>query len=192
MPEYRRWEIIRQLGAGGQGEVFLVRSPCRVRDRHEANVAIQSMVVRLNGVGEASKHEIAAQKLADAVAEYSRRDAPDELGALKQFRMPTQGEEATRAIQRFNNEIQALKMVEGDPAVLRIFEFDPGEHWMIAEYHAAGSLSKYPWMFKGRVYQALRALRPIVALLAKLHQQEIVHRDVKPQNILVRSSDQLV
>src|ERR1017187_7317503 len=149
IPDYGGWEIIRQLGEGGQGKVLLVRSPIRAGERRAANAAIQSTVARLVGLGEASKHELAAQKLADSVAAYSRPEAPDELGALKQFKMPPQGAGAAEAIQRFRNEIKALKMVEGDAGALRVLEFDADEYWMITDYHGAGSLSRYPGMFKG-------------------------------------------
>jgi len=63
---------------------------------------------------------------------------------------------------------------------------------MVTEYHPKGSLTKHPEMFKGRSYQALQALRPVVALLAELHKAGIVHRDIKPQNILVKGSGELV
>jgi len=83
-------------------------------------------------------------------------------------------------------------MVQDYPAALRMLEYDSDRHWMVSKYHAAGSLSKRQGMFKGKVYEALQALRPIVDLVAKLHQQRIVHRDIKLQNILVNSSGELV
>ena len=136
--------------------------------------------------------ESLARRLVESLEEYIGPDAPDELGALKKFNLPREGEGATRAIARFTNEVNALKMIEGDPAVLRVLEFHPDEHWMITDYHEGGSLSNHPEVFKGNLFATLQALRPIVAALAKLHEKGIVHRDIKPQNIFLSRTNQLV
>lgn len=190
MPNYRGWEIIRPLGEGGQGQVSLVRSPTRAAAR-EQSMKLMPYGVRQIGGNSTDTSESVSKKLLGAVAEYNRPDTPDELGALKQFKMPQQGEEATRAFQRFKNEIEALKMIEEDPAVLRVIESDSNEHWMITDYHPGGSLNEHPEMFKGNLLGALQALRPIIAALAKLHAEGIVHRDIKPQNIFLSSTNQL-
>jgi serine/threonine protein kinase len=71
-------------------------------------------------------------------------------------------------------------MMEGDPAVVRALEFDGDEYWLITDYQPGGSLRRHPDFFTGNVLGGLQALRPVIAELAKLHQQEIVHRDIKP------------
>ena len=47
-------------------------------------------------------------------------------------------------------------------------------------------------MFTADIYRALTALRPIVAVVAKLHAKGTVHRDIKLQNTLVSDTGELV
>ncbi len=192
MPDYRGWEIIKSLGEGGQGEVFLVRSPQRVSERREANTVVKTTVVRLNGIGrDAHDHDLAAQRLADAVLTYSRPETRNELGALKQYKMP-EGEEGKKVDARFINEVQALWNLKEDPAVLQVVEYDPHEHWILTSYYERGSLSRHQSLFEGNVSAALMALRPVVEVLAKLHEKGIVHRDIKPRNIFLNSANKAV
>src|SRR6266446_4261601 len=128
MPNYGGWEIIRPLGEGGQGQVFLVRSPTRKASREQAQNLMPYVVRQIGGNATDSK-ETVSQKLLAAIGEYGRPDGPDELGALKQFKFPAEGEEAIRAAERFRNEIKALEMMKGDPAVLRVLQSDSNEHW---------------------------------------------------------------
>lgn len=181
MPDYHGWEKLKKLGEGGQGEVWLVRSPERQKAREHARQAVAHGVHNISGIG----GDIVNAQFLEAIAEFNRPDAPEELGALKQFNMSSQGPESDRAIKRFANEIEALKKLDGDAAVLRVLASDTTQQWMVTDYHAGGSLSNHLERFKGDVLGSLRALRPIIAALAKLHEQGIVHRDIKTKNILM-------
>ncbi len=57
-----------------------------------------------------------------------------------------------------------------------------------------GPLSNYPNMFKGNLIGALKAIRPLIDGVTQLHKHEkkYVHRDIKPQNILVSSNGELI
>ena len=46
--------------------------------------------------------------------------------------------------------------------------------------------------YKGRVLEALLAFRPIVDAVRALHPKNVVHRDIKPDNIFVASDGRLV
>ena len=52
------------------------------------------------------------------------------------------------------------------------------------EYLEGRTLSNRLGIYKGRVLDALKAFRPIVDTVSALHTKKVVHRDIKPDNIL--------
>jgi len=44
----------------------------------------------------------------------------------------------------------------------------------------------------GNFVGALRAFRPLVEGVAKIHENGYVHRDIKPQNVFLSSEDELI
>src|SRR5438445_5473662 len=95
------WEQIEPLGGGGQSDVFLVRSPARVSERGGC----------LQKIRKALDEDKRAQ-LAEAIWTYVRPESPSEVGALKVFKIPPEGQTLTskenEAIERLKNEIAVL------------------------------------------------------------------------------------
>lgn len=85
---------------------------------------------------------------------------------------------------RFAQEAQKLSQLS-HPNLVRFFEFGnyQGRDYIVMEYLPGGDLAHY---VAGRtVEQILKIFVPICTGLGYLHSQGIVHRDVKPANILL-------
>jgi hypothetical protein len=97
-------------------------------------------------------------------------------------------QESPEFLKRFEREAKALAQLV-HPNIVSIHDY--GEHegtpYLVMEYTPGGTLKQrlgqpMPWP------QACRLLAPIARALHYAHQQKIVHRDVKPSNILISAS----
>ncbi|MGG0668971.1 Stk1 family PASTA domain-containing Ser/Thr kinase [Lederbergia citrisecunda] len=76
------------------------------------------------------------------------------------------------------------------PHIVNIFDVGEDEelHYLVMEYIEGQTLKKYIQMNGPlRVQEAVRIMRQLVSAIANAHHNGIVHRDIKPQNILMDS-----
>jgi len=99
-----------------------------------------------------------------------------------------------RALKRFAREAKALARLT-HPNIVRVI--DAGEHegapYLVMPYLPGGNLKQVlrergqlPWQ------EALQLLIPVARALGYAHRQGMIHRDVKPSNILITEDGELI
>jgi eukaryotic-like serine/threonine-protein kinase len=99
-------------------------------------------------------------------------------------------EKSEKLLKRFNREAKTLAGLS-HPNIVKVLDYGDyeGTPYLVMEYIGGGVLKSR--MGKPIPYaEASAILLPIARALHHAHQQKIVHRDVKPENILINDSDQ--
>ena len=135
-----RYNILRQLGEGGMGSVWLAEDR-QLDNRKVAIKMLPSIVVT-----------------------------------------------DKRAYQQLKSEaLVSLKLVHPNIVTLRAFEENNGAPFLVMDYIEGQTLSDY-LAVKGKLSEAetIKLLKPIAAALDYAHGEKVIHRDVKPSNIIIR------
>ena len=93
-----------------------------------------------------------------------------------------------RAYRQLKDEaLVAMKLTHPNIVTLRAFEENDGNPFLVMDYIDGQSLDDY-LAEKGKMSEeeALGLLKPVAAALDYAHLQGVVHRDVKPANVMIR------
>ena len=136
-----RYRIIRQLGQGGMGNVWLVE------DTQLDNKQF-------------------AVKMLPAILVANKR-------AYRQLK---------------DEALVAMRLVHPNIVQIRAFEENNGNPFLVMDYVDGQTLDDY-LAENGRLTEeeVIRVLRPIAAALDYAHGEGVVHRDVKPANVMIRT-----
>lgn len=194
-----RWTAIRELGAGGQGKVYLVQDRQTDRSANDVEDAlIEAGKVLFTGLATVGDFEEVRQRMYEnfraGIIDIVNSQNPARLGALKVLHDPKDARDPKLARERIKREIDVMSK-NLHPSILRIL--DQGEEsesrlWYVSQYCPEGTLDQHPDLFRGDVYGALRAFRPLVDAVTKIHWDGHVHRDIKPHNIFLAADSSLV
>ena len=99
-------------------------------------------------------------------------------------------------VERFRNEAQRLRDLQ-HPNIVRFYEFfmSDGLAYIVMDYIDGYPLSRLLRLRRQRdegplpIEESARILVQVSRALARVHEQGLVHRDVKPGNILIRQTD---
>ena len=120
---------------------------------------------------------------------YKARDTT--LGRLVAIKLILPGQQQTdRFLKRFVREAKALAQLS-HPNILKVLDYGEyqGSPYLVTEFMPGGSLLD---LMGGPMPagEAATLLLPIAYALNHAHRQKIIHRDVKPENILINDSGQ--
>ncbi|MFD1849102.1 Stk1 family PASTA domain-containing Ser/Thr kinase [Oceanobacillus bengalensis] len=134
------------------------------------------------------KHKIGAGGMADV---YLARDIILERDvAIKSLRMEYANDQ--EFIARFDREAQSATSLS-HPNVVSIYDVGEEDHllYMVMEYVDGMTLKEYIQRFGPiDVGEALDIMKQISSAITHAHANDIVHRDIKPQNILINNLGQ--
>ena len=188
---YGKWEVVQSISRGGQGQVYLVRDASGDSNRDQRK-SLQHAIATLVSTAEESQYEEARSQFADGVRRIVG-ESQTPHGALKKL-LPIEesaSEDEAVALQRMKRELSALESVD-HTALVKVLDSNLDEKWFVMEFLERGTLSNHLEKYKGCVLDALRDFRTIVDAVSALHAGNVVHRDIKPDNIFVASDDHLV
>ena len=193
----KRWHNLYHIGQGGQGTVSCVR------DNKKFNIdgtnGLFETIVQFtqefrhdtNIVDKKKLRKRRIEPFRKAVAEVIQMEDSANHGALKILHEPLDKKDAKKAEDRIKKEIEAMVNIT-HPNLLKILHHDPDAKWFVSEFHPKGTLAENKDLFTGNFVRSLRAFRPLVEGVSKLHKDGWVHRDIKPQNVFVDSNNNLV
>src|SRR3990167_6341015 len=194
MKHEERWKKIREIAPGGQGMVYLVR------DKHKFDVGLmnlrKSMELLMRDSDEL-KHK-GFEDFQNVIKEITQIDN-GYLGALKELHSQKDARDFELAEERIKREIQAMKSIT-HPNLIEVLDTDTDGKWFVTRYYNKGTLTKNSASFTGNFPKALKAIRPLVEGVAKIHEAVnqagdnlgMVHRDIKPDNIFVSDNNELI
>lgn len=188
MDSKTRWEIIKELGRGGQGTVYQVADKNKDEILNQLPTIVQQLSMRDLSDHLKGKY---TKDIGDIVLQFVDKNNPSNQGALKLLHQPTDARDFELAEERIRREIDAMKNLN-HPNLLKILDTDDESKWFVSRYYSNGSLHNNLILYKGNVLKSLKSFRHIVDAVSKLHQEGYIHRDIKPDNIFIDSSNNLI
>ncbi|MGH9823296.1 MAG: serine/threonine protein kinase, partial [Blastocatellia bacterium] len=121
------------------------------------------------------------------------------IKALNAFLQGTPDEDLERTlVENFQNEAVALDKVRHPNIIRRLGHGTASDlketpfHYLVLEYLAGGDMSSFCRSSVLDLDHAIFYFGQVCAALAYAHSQQVIHRDIKPQNLLLSEDHQLI
>jgi serine/threonine-protein kinase len=112
--------------------------------------------------------------------------------AVKLIALGDQHDDADETAERLLREARAAARLD-HPAIVRVFDFgrtDHGDPFIVMELlHGESLADTLARDSRMTGVQAVRAMLPIADALASAHDKGVVHRDVKPENVILSATE---
>lgn len=166
------------------------------QDKIERTVS-PAVAARLEGHSLGSKISVPGIRILRMIGEggmsrvyLSSRESDDEPLVVKILRSEVM--EDRNALERFLEEYSLIERIRS-PHVARIFDHgvSDGHAYLVMEFFDGGDLSQ---RLNGRPMEpdvALRMFRELMFALGDIHETGVLHRDLKPQNLMFRADGSL-
>ena len=113
---------------------------------------------------------------------YKTLSNAGELIAIKKIRLNEAGEREVYNLKRLSQKQERHPNVVDWHCCFRCGQYI----WLEMEFCAGGSLSTYFWRHQLQIHQKLKIMIEIAAGVAYLHRCKVVHRDLKPDNVMMK------
>ncbi|MDZ8051748.1 MAG: protein kinase domain-containing protein [Aulosira sp. ZfuVER01] len=115
--------------------------------------------------------------------------------AVKHFTFSSNNQsEVTKAQELFQREATVLHKLNGYPHIPKFFEYleENQEFYFIQQYIQGNTLSQeIKYRQKLEEPEVIKILDKLINILAFLHINDVIHRDIKPDNIILSKDDDL-
>jgi serine/threonine protein kinase len=122
---------------------------------------------------------------------YRVFDSGGRIGALKKFSVTGSKSRRAKLVTRIEREVTILNKIK-HKNVVKLLDFNLDQNWLVMEYQTKGTLDNHLHRYRGQHVAALSAFRPLVEVVANLHAEGVIHRDIKLRNVFVSEHGDLV
>jgi CheY-like chemotaxis protein len=159
--------------------------------------ASPELLARVEGIVLGSKIKIPGIKILHLIGEggtarvyLASREADDEPLVVKILRSEITAE--NKSLARFMEEYSLVERIQSKH-VARILDHGTvdGHTYLVMEFFEGGDLSKRLGEQAVTPEEALRLFRELMFALGDIHEKGVLHRDLKPQNIMFRNDGSL-
>ena len=176
-----RWRVVREIGRGGQGIVYEVEDTSSLEGEDALLARFDEILPQVAAGIRIPEH---VSNLRELVHLIRRVWATPPRAALKTLLPPDEAVNPSTARERMRVELKTMSEIT-HPSLIPILDKDIDDFWYVTMFFPNGSLAAKLDLYKNRVLDSLRALQPIVEVVAEFHRSGFVHRDIKPDNLFI-------